>query len=123
MRPRLTTRVGKQLYKLRQQTIEPVFGILKSVMGFGQFRSRGRQKVSLEWTLVYPAYTQTTLPAVPGTGPGDGQLKLQGNEPGHGTSSPASGAKAGGSGWRNCAGELNPMIPTLQPPPQPQLPG
>jgi len=56
MRPRLKTRVGKRLYKLRQQTVEPVFGILKSVIGFGQLRLPGRQKVSLEWTLVCPAY-------------------------------------------------------------------
>jgi hypothetical protein len=61
MRPRLTTRVGKQLYKLRQQTVEPVFGILKSVMGFGQFRSRGRQEALLEWTLVCPAYSLKRL--------------------------------------------------------------
>jgi hypothetical protein len=35
MRHRLGTRAGKALYKLRQQTVEPVFGILKSVMGLG----------------------------------------------------------------------------------------
>jgi hypothetical protein len=57
MRHRLGTRAGKALYKLRRQTVEPVFGILKSVMGFRQFRLRGRQKVSLEWTLVCPAYS------------------------------------------------------------------
>jgi transposase len=61
MRHRLRTRAGKALYKLRQQTVEPVFGIIKSVMGFGQFRLRGREKVSLEWTLVCLAYNLKRL--------------------------------------------------------------
>ncbi|MGV1015721.1 MAG: transposase, partial [Methyloceanibacter sp.] len=52
MRHRLKTTAGKTLYKLRQQTVEPVFGIIKSVLGFRQFRLRGRAKVALEWTLV-----------------------------------------------------------------------
>ena len=51
MRHRLKTKAGKALYKLRQQTVEPVFGIIKSAMGFRQFRLRGLAKVSLEWTL------------------------------------------------------------------------
>jgi hypothetical protein len=59
---------------------------------------------------------QTTPPAVRGTETGTGELKLQGAEPGDGTSRLGSGGKAGGSGWRNCAAELNPMLPTLQPP-------
>ena len=61
MRHRLKTTAGKTLYKLRQQTVEPVFGILKSVLGFRQFRLRGREKVSLEWTLVCLAYNLKRL--------------------------------------------------------------
>ena len=61
MRHRLRTRAGKRLYKLRQQTVEPVFGIIKSVLGFRQFRLRGREKVSLEWTLVCLAYNLKRL--------------------------------------------------------------
>jgi hypothetical protein len=56
MRYRLRTPAGKALYKLRQQTVEPVFGIIKSVMGFRQFLLRGLAKVSLEWELVCLAY-------------------------------------------------------------------
>ena len=52
MRHRLQTTAGQALYKLRRQTVEPVFGILKSVLGFRQFRLRGRAKAALEWTLV-----------------------------------------------------------------------
>ncbi len=61
MRHRLKTTAGKTLYKLRQQTVEPVFGIVKSVLGFRQFRLRGRAKVALEWTLVCLAYNLKRL--------------------------------------------------------------
>jgi len=56
MRHRLKTAAGKARYQLRQQTVEPVFGIIKSAMGFRQFLLRGREKVSLEWELVCLAY-------------------------------------------------------------------
>lgn len=56
MRHRLKTGSGKALYKLRQQTVEPVFGIIKSAMGFRQFLLRGLEKVTLEWQLVCLAY-------------------------------------------------------------------
>ena len=61
MRHRLKTAAGKALYKLRQQTVEPVFGIIKSVLGFRQFLLRGLAKVSLEWTLVCLAYNLKRL--------------------------------------------------------------
>jgi transposase len=61
MRHRLKTTAGRNLYKLRQQTVEPVFGIIKSVLGFRQFRLRGREKVGLEWTLVCLAYNLKRL--------------------------------------------------------------
>ncbi len=61
MRHRLKTTAGKSLYKLRQQTVEPVFGIIKSVLGFRQFRLRGQAKVALEWTLVCLAYNLKRL--------------------------------------------------------------
>ena len=56
MAHRLQTAAGKALYKLRKQTVEPVFGIIKEVMGFRQFLLRGRAKVQLEWTLVCVSY-------------------------------------------------------------------
>lgn len=61
MRYRLRSAAGKALYKLRQQTVEPVFGIIKSVIGFRQFQLRGLEKVSLEWTLVCLAYNLRRL--------------------------------------------------------------
>ena len=56
MKHRLTTRAGRAAYALRKQTVEPVFGIIKSVMGFGQFSLRGLRKVTGEWTLVCLAW-------------------------------------------------------------------
>jgi transposase len=61
MKHRLATAAGKEKYKLRQQTVEPVFGILKSVLGFRRFLLRGVEKVKLEWTLVCAAYNLKRL--------------------------------------------------------------
>jgi transposase len=56
MAHRLKTREGRDLYALRKQTPEPVFGIIKSVMGFRQFQLRGIDKVRGEWSLVTMAW-------------------------------------------------------------------
>jgi transposase len=61
MAHRLKTAVGQTLYRLRKQTVEPVFGIIKEVMGFRRFRLRGRAKVALEWTLVCVSYNLKRL--------------------------------------------------------------
>jgi transposase len=49
---RLRTPRGKELYGLRKQTPEPVFGIIKSVMGYRQCLLRGLENVKGEWNLV-----------------------------------------------------------------------
>jgi hypothetical protein len=56
MHHRLATPEGRRLYALRKQTPEPVFGIIKSVMGFRQFHLRGLDKVKGEWNLVTLAW-------------------------------------------------------------------
>ncbi|MFA5892338.1 MAG: IS1182 family transposase [Actinomycetota bacterium] len=56
MAHQLKTKAGRALYALRKQTVEPVFGIIKSVMGFRQFLLRGLNNVSGEWTLVCLAW-------------------------------------------------------------------
>lgn len=56
MSHRLKTAEGRAKYKDRKETVEPVFGIIKSVMGFRQFMLRGIDKVNLEWDLVALAY-------------------------------------------------------------------
>ena len=56
MAHRLATKTGRAAYALRKQTVEPVFGIIKSVMGFRQFSLRGLRKVTGEWNLVCLAW-------------------------------------------------------------------
>lgn len=75
MAHRVATKEGRAKYKQRQQTIEPVFGIIKEAMGFRRFSMRRQGKAALEWTLVCMAYnlrrlhrmvtikTQNTTPA------------------------------------------------------------
>jgi transposase len=56
MTHRLQTPRGRALYALRKQTPEPVFGIIKSVLGFRQFLLRGLDAVRGEWRLVTLAW-------------------------------------------------------------------
>lgn len=58
---RTATQAGRARYKLRQQTVEPVFGIIKAALGFRRFLLRGLAKVSLEWSLVCSAYNLKRL--------------------------------------------------------------
>ena len=56
MKHRLKTRAGRAVYRLRKQTVEPVFGIIKAVMRFRQFLLRGLEPVRGEWSLVTMAW-------------------------------------------------------------------
>ncbi|EHH66877.1 transposase IS1182 family protein [Gluconobacter morbifer G707] len=56
MKARLETTEAGDVYRLRKQTVEPVFGIIKSIMGFRRFSLRSLAKVTTEWTLVALAY-------------------------------------------------------------------
>jgi transposase len=56
MAHKLKTPEGRALYALRKQTPEPVFGIIKSVLGFRQFSLRGLDKVRGEWSLMTMAW-------------------------------------------------------------------
>ena len=56
MAHRLKTPDGKKLYALRKQMPEPVFGIIKSVLGFRQFLLRSVERVRGEWSLVAMAW-------------------------------------------------------------------
>ena len=61
MAHRLKTPEGRNLYALRKQTPEPVFGIIKSVLGFRQFSMRGLEKARGEWSLVTMAWNMKRL--------------------------------------------------------------
>ena len=56
MQEKVRSEEGKRIYRHRKSTVEPVFGIIKEVLGFRQFLLRGLEKVSLEWDLVCTAY-------------------------------------------------------------------
>ena len=64
MRHRLQTPAGRRLYALRKQIPEPVFGIIKSVMGFRQFLLRGLDRVQGEWSLVTMAWNMQQMYAL-----------------------------------------------------------
>lgn len=56
MTHQLKTQSGRELYGRRKCTVEPVFGIIKQVLGFRQFLMRGIQAAAGEWKLVTMAY-------------------------------------------------------------------
>lgn len=61
MAHRLRTPEGKKLYAKRKHTPEPVFGIIKSVLGFRQFLLRGLENVKGEWSLVTLAWNMKRM--------------------------------------------------------------
>lgn len=56
MRHRLSSTDGKRWYSRRKCTVEPVFGIIKSVLGFRHFMLRGAAHAHDEWNLVCIAW-------------------------------------------------------------------
>ncbi len=61
MKHRLKTKDGKAVYAKRKCTVEPVFGVIKSVLGFRQFLLRGIENVRGEWDLVSIAWNLKRL--------------------------------------------------------------
>jgi hypothetical protein len=52
IRQLLNSSSGKQLYKLRQQIIEPIFGNIKHNLGYTMMHLRSLKKVNAEWQLI-----------------------------------------------------------------------
>ena len=50
-------------YRLRKQTVEPVFGQIKHARGFRQFLLRGRAKVAAEWAMICTVHNLLKLAA------------------------------------------------------------
>lgn len=61
MQQRLKKAGKRSRYRLRGQTVEPVFGVIKATMGFRQFLLRGLENVNNEWLLVLTAYNLKKL--------------------------------------------------------------
>ena len=66
MKHRLQTIEGKAIYAERKSVIEPIFGIIKHIMGFRQFMLRGFKKAQGEWSLVCMAYNLKRLHTIMG---------------------------------------------------------
>ena len=64
MKHRLQTKSGKVVYAMRKRTVKPVFGIIKSVMGFRQFLLPGLEAAKGEWDLVCTAFNLKRLYAL-----------------------------------------------------------
>jgi transposase len=56
MKERAQSSQGQHWLRRRRMTVEPAFGILKSALGFRQFRLRGLERVNLEWKLAAVAF-------------------------------------------------------------------
>lgn len=52
MRQKLKTAEGHDVYRLRKQVVEPVFGQIKDARGLRRFSFRGLAKVAAEWDLI-----------------------------------------------------------------------
>ena len=77
MAHRRRTPAGRAADALRKRTVEPVFGILKSVMRVRQFLTRGLANVRNEWTLVCLAWNlkrMAVLRLPSGQVPGNGRF-------------------------------------------------
>ena len=61
MRLRLARAGYRSRYRLRKQVVEPVFGQIKSALGFAQFLLRGLANVRREWSLVCTAHNLKKL--------------------------------------------------------------
>ena len=61
MRRVLASELGKQLYRKRQQSIEPIYGHTKHNRKIYRFNYRGRQAVRTEWRLVTMTHNLTKL--------------------------------------------------------------
>jgi transposase len=61
MARKLRTKAGQAVYKLRSQTVEPVFGQIKSIMGCRSFLRRGLEAVQSEWSLICACFSLRKL--------------------------------------------------------------
>ena len=58
---KMKTESGRKEYAKRKGTSEPVFGIIKKVIGYSSFMTRGFENVQKEWTYVCIGYNLKRL--------------------------------------------------------------
>ena len=64
MAHRMNSAEGRGIYSKRKSTVEPVFGVIKQVMGCRRFHLRGFNAVRGEWDLVCMAWNLKRLHAL-----------------------------------------------------------
>jgi hypothetical protein len=65
MRRVLASELGRELYRKRKQTVEPLFGHTKHNCGVNRFHRRGRVKVRTEWRLLMTGHNLGKAPPPP----------------------------------------------------------
>ena len=75
MRDRLRRGGWGSRYRLRKETVEPVFGQIEEARGFRRFLHRGLVKVQAEWRLVCTAHNVLKLAARRGRAVADGSRR------------------------------------------------
>jgi transposase len=65
MRDKLRKGGFESPYRLRKQTVEPVFGQIKAARGFRQFLLRGKARVTHEWALICTVHNLLKLAKAP----------------------------------------------------------
>jgi transposase len=68
MREKMKTEAAIEIYRQRKVIVEPVFGVIKTVIYFQAFSLRGIQKVSGEFSLVCASYNFKKMVSVLGKG-------------------------------------------------------
>ena len=61
LRERMRDPAARACYARRKALVEPVFGVLKQQRNLRQFRCRGLEAVSTEWSLATTAFNLTRL--------------------------------------------------------------
>ena len=69
MQDKVSSSRGRKIYALRKILVEPVFGQIKSAMGFRRFSLRGLQKVACEWGIVCACHNLLKLFRAPAVTP------------------------------------------------------
>jgi transposase len=61
MERKLLTKAGRAIYRMRGQTVEPVFGQAKSADGFDRFSRRGKKACQNEWKFYFAIFNLKKL--------------------------------------------------------------
>ena len=123
MHDRVSSSRGRAIYAKRKVLVEPVFGQIKSAMGFRRLSLRGLQKAAGEWGIVCACHHTLLklLSRAVRSGAGPDPAGIHGRE----TPSPADGARSRGpappaASFRATSARPPAPAPHPRPPPPPR---